>query len=76
MLAVHSLEIGLRQAMPEVTDYSVDEKELPMFVPIMSPRVGRSFAYNLKFFSSSGEVSKSSISAGFSALWAYPADLP
>ena len=27
--------------MPEVTDYSVDEKELPMFVPIMSPRVGR-----------------------------------
>ena len=50
MLAVHSLEIGPGQAMPEVTDYSVDEKELPMFVPIMSPRVGRAFAYNLKFF--------------------------
>ena len=52
MLTIHSLEIGPGQAMPKVPDHRVDKKELPMFVPVVTPWVGRSFADNLEFFRS------------------------
>ena len=48
VLSVHTLEIGPRNTMPKVTYDGIDEKELSMFVPIVTPRVCCTLADDLK----------------------------
>ena len=51
MVAVHALVSCPRNHMPEVTDNGIDEKELTMFIPIMTPRVGGAMADHLEVLS-------------------------
>src|SRR5688572_13786589 len=40
MLAVHPLVISAGNVMPQMADDGINKKELPVIVPVMSPRVG------------------------------------
>ena len=50
MIAVHALVTRAGQGVPEVADDGVDEKELAVFVPVVSPRIGGAVADDLKCF--------------------------
>ena len=48
MIAVHPLVSSPGNAMPKMADYGVDKKQLPMLVPVVSPRIGRALGDNIK----------------------------
>ena len=50
MIAVHALIARAGYGMPEVADDGVDEKELAVFVPVVSPRIGGAMADDFEVF--------------------------
>ena len=50
VVAVHASVTRAGNSMPEVTDHGVDKKKLPVPVPIVSPRIGRAVADDVKLF--------------------------
>ena len=51
MLSVHTLIECSGYPMPKMTYYRVDEKELTVLIPVVSPRVSGAFADNLEHMS-------------------------
>ena len=50
MFAVHALKACAGNDVPEMADDSVDEKQLAVFIPVMSPGIRGAVADDFEFF--------------------------